>query len=457
MSGIQLPGGQVGWALGGQVRQTELREIVSSDLYNGNQKCDWPTTFTSQNGVGTTPLPQNGLPTTDPNYRGCTPDNPGPFVFFGINPPDYADQQQYSLFGELQIPVLDNVNLQAAVRREEFSGGLGATVYKVSGKWDVWGPLSLRGSYGTNYQAPPVGVIPGEVNNAVRSITIAGGNWLGAQFVTDANLTPETAKSWNIGTIWQSQGFAPDHDLQIIVDYFNIETQDEIGQIADPNQIAALVFNGAGNTITTCNPSVQPLLNRITFNAGCTVGMGTIGTFSQIQTRFGNGPGQSTNGIDYQINYTLPLGPGDLRLALSATQVKKLVTGPTTMDGVTISTGDDRLGTLNFQTVASAAPEWRTNFSANYGFGQHNFRLGVNYVSAVTDERAGIQYGENGDDWITADFTYLFELDEGLRLTFNVQNLLDKDPPKAQEELGYDPRLGNPLGRTFEIGVKKSF
>jgi hypothetical protein len=262
--------------------------------------------------------------------------------------------------------VLDNLNFQAAVRREEFSGGLGATVYKVSGKWDVFGPFSIRGSYGTNYQAPPVGVIPGEITNAVRSYTIAAGNWLGAQFITDTSLVPETATAWNAGVIFQSQGIAPDHDFRVIVDYFDIETEDEIGQLADPNQIANLIFNGAGGTITTCDPAVQPLLNRITFNAGCTVGMGAVGTFSSISTVFGNGPGQSTNGYDIQVNYDMPVGPGDLGLSLTATQVTELLTGPTTLDGVTISTGDNRLGFLNFATIALAAPEWRANFSANY-------------------------------------------------------------------------------------------
>jgi hypothetical protein len=38
-----------------------------------------------------------------------------------------------------------------------------------------------------------------------------------------------------------------------------------------------------------------------------------------------------------------------------------------------------------------------------------------------------------------------------------VANIFDHDPPAAQEELGYDPRLGNPLGRTYEIGIKKNF
>ena len=79
------------------------------------------------------------------------------------------------------------------------------------------------------------------------------------------------------------------------------------------------MFNGPGRTITTCDPAVQPLLNRVTFNAGCTVGMNGIGTFSSVSTRYGNGPGQTTNGFDLQALYDLPLGPGDLSLNLNAT------------------------------------------------------------------------------------------------------------------------------------------
>jgi outer membrane receptor protein involved in Fe transport len=153
----------------------------------------------------------------------------------------------------------------------------------------------------------------------------------------------------------------------------------------------------------------------------------------------------------------MPLGEGDLALDLTATKITELETGPTSLDGVTITTGDDRLGTLNFATFALAAPEWRANLSANYSLDRQNFRLGVNFVSAVTDERVGIQYGENGEDWITADFTYRFEVTDDLAVTGTVANIFDRMPPKAQEELGYDPFMGNPLGRTIEIGVKKAF
>jgi iron complex outermembrane receptor protein len=124
---------------------------------------------------------------------------------------------------------------------------------------------------------------------------------------------------------------------------------------------------------------------------------------------------------------------------------------------VVVSAGDNRLGTLNFATFAQSAPKWRTNLAANYHLNRHNVRVGVNFVSAVRDERPGIQYGEDGADWITTNVTYRYELDDGLSFTASVANLFDRDPPPAQEEFGYDPWTANPLGRTVEVGVRKQF
>ncbi len=454
---FSLPGGEIGWALGGQWRHFNFRESVPSPIFNGSIQCEWPSNFTSGNGPGSPNLSPTPLPTTDPNFRGCTPNAPGPFVLFATNPADAADREQYSFFGELQVPLFENVDLQLAARREEFSGGLGATVYKASARWNIWGPLSLRGSYGTNYQSPPVGVLPGQITIAARTYTVAASNWLAAQFITDSNLEPETAKTSNLGLVWQSRGLRDDHSFSFILDYFNIETENQIGQIADPNQIASLVFNGAGGTITTCDPTVQPLLRRITFNAACAVGMSGVGSFSMVTTLFGNGAGQSTNGFDLQTTYTMPVGRGTFSANLTATKITELKTGATQLDGVTVTSGDDRLGYLNFATFGQAAPEWRANLNLNYNQDRHNLRLGVNYVSAVEDERPGVQYGEFGEEWITADVTYRFELNDNLALTATVANLFDRAPPPAQEEFGYDPWTANALGRTFEIGVKKRF
>jgi len=511
-SGIALPGGTIGWAAGTQMRQSEFRENVQSDLYNGNQQCDWPTDSTV--AVGGVPTASTPRTITDPLFTGCTLDAGGPFVFFGTNPPDYADQQQYSLFGELQLPVLDNFNLQAAVRKEEFSGGLGETVYKVSGKWDVWGPLSLRGSYGTNYQAPPAGLIPGDIANGVNSYTRAGGAWLGAQTVTRGDIVAETAKAANIGVIWQSDGFAPEHSLSVIVDYFDIETENELGLLATANEIADGVFRYNSTAAGQANPTdtmafanrdgtripsgvgigLRPLptgatayadcshplvlSGRVQFNGGaCVQGTTQASALNLVRTDYGNGPGQHTAGYDVQVMYDLPFFGGDLTLMANATYTTKDENTASVIDGFTIKPIDDRLGDLNYAVVGFASPEIRANVSANYRMDRHNFRLAAQYVSGVDDERGPIAldgylpgttlptstelnpttYGVEGADWLSFDFTYLFDITDTLRLTATVANILDNDPPYSRQELSYDPRMGNPLGRTIEVGLKKTF
>jgi len=460
---IALPGGNVAWAAGTQWRQLENREQAFSDFYNGNTPCDWPNSTTSVNGV-----PQQQIPVSanDPRYTGCSEFEPGPFVFFGTNRPDYTDLQQFSYFGEVQIPVLDNLSFNLAARHEEFSGDLSTTVYKASGKWTIFGPLSVRASYGTNFQAPPLGLVPGEVNAVNRSYSVAGSNWRGGTNTTASSIKPETAKAANYGVIWQSGGFTSDSDFQLTIDYFDIQTEDEIGEVVAHSRIASTVFNGpavpglSGFFYADCS---SPLINRITFNdtatspgGTCVQGQTNSDNFSSIDTVFGNGPGQKTSGLDISTSYSMAAGPGDLTLSVQGTRVLELETSDVTLDGV-VFTGDDRLGNLNFATVASAAPEWRANAFVNYAFGPHNIRLQENFVSAVTDERPGTQYGENGDDWLTTDIYYNLDLPADMRLSVSIANLFDKDPPPAAEELGYDPRLGSPLGRTFEVGLKKTF
>jgi outer membrane receptor protein involved in Fe transport len=63
-----------------------------------------------------------------------------------------------------------------------------------------------------------------------------------------------------------------------------------------------------------------------------------------------------------------------------------------------------------------------------------------------------------GDDWIAVDFHYTVDLvNWDATLNASIQNLTDEMPPESRQEMGYDPRIGNPLGRTFEVGLTKRF
>ncbi len=475
-TGIELPGGTIAWGAGLQWRDTQTRDTVESPLYNGSQPCAWPD--------------QVAVSPDDPRYTGCLPDRPGPFFFFDTNEPSPTEQQQESYFLELGLPVLDTLNMTAAVRHESFTGDLSATVYKVSGKWDITENLALRGSYGDNYQAPGAGIVPGEVNNGVTSYSVAGGDWRGTQTVTDTGIEPETATVWSTGLIWDSAGFADDHDLRIIVDYFDLETQDELGLLAGTNDIADAVFSIApagetsvprnGNALADCS---HPMASRVTFNGGaCVQGVTTANDFSSIRTIYGNGPGQHTAGWDLQLDYSMPMGPGEFRFSTTVTKVETFEFSETVLDGVVLDPGEDRLGKLNFAAVASAAPEMRANVNFNYRWGDQNLRLVVNYIEGVVDDRyvddnglvneaalvpsgrptggtgslPASYYGVFAEDWYSTDLHYIWDWDWAT-LNFSIVNLMDEMPPESRQELGYDPRIGNPLGRTFEIGIRKTF
>lgn len=472
-SPLELPGGAVAWAAGTQWRQTENLQSVPDPLYNGTRKCIWPDT------EGQVPLP-----TDHPDYNGCTPDEPGPFQFFGTNIPDRTDQKQLSYFGELNLPILDNLYMTAALRYEEFDEELDATVYKVSGKWDATDNLSFRGSYGTNYQAPGAGIVPGEVNNGVNSYTVAGGAWRGAQTITQSGIQPEEATVWSAGTIWDSRGLTDASTFRLIVDYFSIETEDELGLLASANEIASSVFSipneGPGFDFADCS---HPLVDRVTFNGQCVQGETTADDFASIRTDFGNGPGQTTEGIDIQANYGLPVGPGDMDFRLTATHITKFEFSETTLDGFLLDPGADRLGFLNFATIASAVSEWRANLSANYRQDIHNVRGVINFIGGVDDDRyidgsgniinetglvpAGFipgtdqrfgpsMYGVRADNWVTADLHYTVEL-PWATLGASVMNLTDESPSESRQELGYDPRIGNPLERHFQLSLRRTF
>ena len=68
-----------------------------------------------------------------------------------------------------------------------------------------------------------------------------------------------------------------------------------------------------------------------------------------------------------------------------------------------------------------------------------------------------ITFGLTQDAFISHDLTYRLSLPDDLTVTASVLNALDTEPPRARIELSYDPFIGNPLGRTFKVGVRKKF
>ncbi|MBI1339145.1 TonB-dependent receptor plug domain-containing protein [bacterium] len=456
-SPIQLPGGMVAWAAGAQWRQAEGRESTSSEFIEPSRfPCAWPG-----QRVGDA-FPINAART---QIGGCPAEQP-PYWFFGSDAQTKSDQQQYSYFGEMQIPVLDNLSFQLAARREEFPrGGLGATVYKVAGKWDPFSWLAVRGSFGTNYATPPNNIVPGNVSTGLSLIAAAGNKYLRVSTVTLDGIQPETAEVGNFGLIFNfDQGLPLDGAFRLSLDYFDFTIKDEIKTVSH-NQILNTVFaDGQPRTAAGRINCSAPLIGRITFlngigAAGCTQGVTVGDDVTSVASVFGNGPGAKTSGVDIDASYRFGALGGDLAFGLNATNVLAYEIQAFLLNGVQLTPAVDGLGFANYSRDGDVSSEWRGNTYVNYNSGNHNLRYVLRYIQGVTDDRFIGTANERIDDFTTHNLYYQYTLpwDEDFTLSLSIDNVTDEDPPFTVQQYSYDPFIGNPLGRTFEVGVRKRF
>ena len=443
-SPITLPGGTVAWAAGAQWRQSESRDQIFSDFMDpGRMPCQWPG--------------------QEPGQGGCPPGGESPFWFFDQNSPNKSDQQQYSYFAEFQVPVLDNLGFQLAVRREEFpQSGLGATVYKVAGKWDPFDWMAIRGSFGTNYATPP-NVTPGDISTGLTLVTNAGNQYLRTTTEVLPGFKPETAEVMNFGAIFNFESGLPmDGALRLSLDYFNFKIKDEIKTVSH-NQVLNTTFLGDAGSTELINCSAA-LIDRITFingvgAAGCTQGTTLGRDVTSIASVRGNGPGATTAGIDIDASYTFAALGGEVSASFNGTNILEYEIDAFVLGGVELSPKVEGLGYNNYARGGDFVSEWRSSTTLNYAIGNHNLRYVYRFIQGVKDPAYLGTPLENIDDFATHNLYYQYTMpfDELMTLSLSVDNFTDEDPPFAQQQYSYDPMIGSPKGRIFKVGIRKEF
>lgn len=406
-SGVQAAGGEVGFAAGFQVRKEtyEVTPYALSDL-------------------SITPGPGGTGPTS---------------FLAGLTSAD-EEQTIYALFGEVQIPLYDNLDIQAAVRFEDYGGEVGSTFDpKVAAKWTVNDKFAIRGSAQTSFRGPTLNQLSG-VGTTLQYIAPTGA-FKAVDTYGNGSLSPESAFSYNIGGIFEHDG------LFASIDYYSFDFSDPI-IVEDHNPIvnAALAALSSGNTSAD-------ILTRITFD-----GAQAAGNISRIETNIVNGPDIQTSGIDVRLEKMWQdVGPGAFTLGLDATFVLDYEVDDFIIEDATI-VGGDRSGQLNRSNFSRPLPELKGNLYGNYNFdmpwGNNNIRAIVRYIDSYNDERtAGLEV----DSQTTFDLFYTTELPYQFDLGLSVINITDEDPPFAVNDLNYDPYTHNPFGRTFKVSLSKKF
>jgi len=204
-------------AFGGEWRDERFETIVGekNSWVAGRfafQNVDGSNTYSD----GVTPLPNLSIGAH--GFAGFSPEQAG-----------YWGRSNYAVYTDFEADITDSFTAGLAVRYEDFESFGDTTNFKVSGRYRLTDALAVRASYNTGFRAPT----PGQENvTKLSTITVDGelqqrgqipptnpiAGALGAQA-----LKPEDSKNYSLGMVWDVTG-----DINVTVDYFNIEIQDRI-------------------------------------------------------------------------------------------------------------------------------------------------------------------------------------------------------------------------------------
>jgi iron complex outermembrane receptor protein len=441
-TGIDLGGGPVAYAFGGQYRRN-----------------DWSTRAL---------FPESDL-TINPCFvlgdRSCvgTPlEGVGSFIFLGGSRPENVSQNVKAVFAEVKIPITTRLEVTGAARYEDYGGTVGSTFNpKGSVRWNPTDWLVLRGSVGTTFRGPLANQVVNNQVTTLAGIQAAANNFKSVDiFGNTTDLGPETAFTYNVGAVVTTSGFT------ISADYWSFDIDGRV--TTTPGQaIASAVVPGAnGLGLANCS---SVFANLITFQGGCRQGI-TIGNdISRVRTDWVNGPNVKTSGLDLSFDYKTDAAGGKLNVGAQASFVLNYKFADFIFRGVLVQPGYQAKGFTNYFRDPLTVSPLRATGWINYAIDGLNVRYQARYIAGVKDERClGLancvttNFGPTNFGAVVSAFTQhdiniQYDLPiAGLttQLQFGVDNITDAAPPPSRLELSYDPFIGNPLGRVFRFGIR---
>jgi iron complex outermembrane receptor protein len=369
-----------------------------------------------------------------------------------------ATQDTFAVYGEVIVPVTEELEVQVALRYEDYGDGEGGdtTDPKIGVRWQATDMVQFRGSYGTSFQAPSVRNIAGaggggSLADPITQDVFNGGQ--GSPCDPDINdtfnittttlggeLKPQTATNFNLGIV-----LTDDESYTVSADYWNYDYEDLIG----PGQSAASIL------ADECSANAYKPDDRVTRDA--------TGQATSIVNAFTNLGGVKADGLDITANYGFDdvLG-GELVLNTSITYIS-------TYD---IDSGD---GSAKFNGANNrnssfgqlgSVPDTRINLGFDWKNEQHSVSFYVRHIGGYEDRTPNNDY-DAIDSFTVFDTNYSFDskglIGEGTtNFSVGINNLTDEEPPaidrnSANGRRAFDSLVHDPRGRTIYVRFKHSF
>lgn len=389
--------GPISFAVGAEYRKQSLLQTTNSDPST-------PPTFTGLRGVRSTfglIFQSQNIGTADGSYT----------VKEG--------------FGELNVPLLKDsavgsLSLNGAVRLTDYSTSGSVTTWKAGGVWDVTEGVRVRTTLSRDIRAPTLyELFAGRASTSITfSDRLTGQQAISSQITGgNANLKPEVARTFTAGLVLQPS-FIP--GLHISADFFRIKIDDAIATPYSAFQIVDLCY-ASNFTSPVCSQIDRPLGPTNSDPAN---------TPTAIYTLNQNVATLLNSGIDFEVNYRRPVGPGTMTLRAMATRQLKFEQQNAPGEPVR-----KFVGTADFNDVQFPLPlpKWRAALSAGYETDDFSINVQERIVGGY-DRSHQFVYVENKVKpvaYTDLNLTYIVHTQKGREFEFftTINNLFDKDAP----------------------------
>jgi len=361
-----------------------------------------------------------------------------------------------AVFFEALVPVLDTLEMTAALRYDDYSDFGDALSPKIAFRFQPLDELTLRASWGQGFRAPPLDIlsarpsfsadfvadIPTCLNQGLdENCNVPGTDQPGVTqiqsfVIANPDLDAEDSDQFSIGIAWE-----PFDWLNGSIDLWSTEIDGRVAAIS-----AQEVINCLDGTTTNCPPGLSM------FDPGAQIpdadlGLGLARSPSSdailfLQRGFASLGTVETSGFDLNLMTNFDFGSaGLLKNELQATYV----------DEYSVDSGDNVAG-------EAGLPRWRAKLTNQWSIGDFSVAWNINYIGSQSDSFTDPYVGLSS--WTTHDLQANWYAPWNGRLTVGVDNLADKDPildPADPTGRGFNFDLYDGYGRVPYVRYTQSF
>jgi iron complex outermembrane recepter protein len=369
------------------------------------------------------------------------------FIFTNVQPIT-GEYSVSEVFAESLLPLLsgaaaaEQLDLTLSARYADYEGSGGIWAWKTGLDWQITDAVRLRTTLSRDIRAATLSERFDRqgVGSSVNDPVFNGENYTMTQIIGgNPSLNPEEADTLAFGVVWtpgQIEG------LSLSADYYEIDIAGALAQVG----VQVLVDQCFAGNQTSCSKVTRDsVTNRVTV----------------VDNAFVNQDAARVVGTDLELGYSFDLGGGG---TLSARVLATWLN-----ENSTTSLGAAKRDVAG-ETGDGSLPEFKSTTYLRYNKGKFGLFAQERFIGSGTldfDDVQGVTIDDNSvDSRYYTDMGVTWDGGGGnleWQLFFNVQNLLDRDPPVAAAWAQFsgtrvtNDRLFDFYGRRFVVGVDLNF